>query len=194
MKPSYDSSSDAELIALLRDEDHNAFTEIYRRFWDKIFVLAFNRLKDQAEAEEIVQEVFLSLWKRRETLQVQYSLNTYLSTAVKYQIINRQSRNYLKTQSDLSLASLPEQGIDSTQLWFSERELKRQLDYHVEQLPEKCRLVFKLSRELYLSNAEIAQQMGVTEKAVEAHITRALKVLKGKLHFGIPLISYLLSK
>ncbi len=194
MTPSYDFSSDAELIALLRKGDHHAFTEVYKRFWDKIFVVAYHRLKDQTEAEEVVQEVFYSLWKRRETLQLQYSLNTYLSTAVKYQVINKQSRNYTKSSDVTPIDQMPEQGVDSTQLWFSERELKQQLDYHIAQLPEKCRLVFKMSRTQYLSNAEIAKQMGVSEKAVEAHITRALKILKDKLHIGIPLISFLLAK
>ena len=194
MTPSYDFSSDSELIALLREGDHHAFTEVYKRFWDKIFTVAYHRLKDQAEAEEVVQEVFYSLWKRRETLEIKYSLNTYLSAAVKYRVINKQSRSYTKSLDVAPLNQMPEQGIDSTQLWFSERELKRQLDHHIEQLPEKCRLVFKLSRTQYLSNAEIARVMDVSEKTVEAHITRALKILKDKLHIGIPLISFLLAK
>jgi len=186
--------TDAELIARLQDGEHAAFTEIYRRFWDKIFVVAFHRLQHQSDAEEVVQDVFFSLWKRRATLEIKYSLNTYLSAAVKYQVINKQSRGYANRHVDPSTIELQEQGVDSTQLWFSERELKQQLELHIEQLPEKCRLVFKMSREQFLSNAAIAKELGVSEKAVEAHITKALKVLKGKLYIGLPLISYLLSK
>ncbi|WP_343532792.1 RNA polymerase sigma-70 factor [Pedobacter sp.] len=191
---SLEACTDEELITRLRGEDQTAFTEIYRRFWDKVFTVAFHRLQNQAEAEEVVQDVFFSLWKRRSSLEIQYSLNTYLSTAAKYQIITRQRKLYLKEKvvnvTDLS----NEAGVDSTQLWFSERELRQQLDHHIEQLPEKCRLVFKMSREQYKSYAQIAEELGVSEKTVEAHITRALKVLRGKLQVGLPFILYLLSK
>ncbi len=186
--------TDAELIALLAKDDQAAFTEIYRRFWDKVFAVAFHRLNDQLEAEEVVQDVFFSLWKRRENLAIQYSLNTYLSTAAKYQIISRQRKQYLQQQNSAATLQSNDSGVDSTQLWFSERELKQQLDYHIEQLPEKCRIVFKMSREEFKSYAEIAAELGVSEKTVEAHITRALKILRDKLHIGLPLMLYLLNK
>lgn len=186
--------TDAELIALLAKDDQAAFTEIYRRFWDKVFAVAFHRLNDQLEAEEVVQDVFFSLWKRRENLAIQYSLNTYLSTAAKYQIISRQRKQYLQQQNSPATLQSNDSGVDTTQLWFSERELKQQLDYHIEQLPEKCRIVFKMSREEFKSYAEIAAELGVSEKTVEAHITRALKILRDKLHIGLPLMLYLLNK
>jgi RNA polymerase sigma-70 factor (family 1) len=192
----YGSLSEQELVVLLRAHDHAAFTEIYKRFWDKIYVVACHRLDDDLEAEEVVQDVFFSLWKRRESLEVQHSLNTYLSAAVKYQIINRQTRQYRKAAeiSSHMAASALDDGVDSTQLWFSEKELKQQLNHYIDQLPEKCRIVFKMSRESYKSNAEIAKELGVSEKNVEAHITRALNTLKNKLEISIPLILYLLKK
>ncbi|MDT3402238.1 RNA polymerase sigma-70 factor [Mucilaginibacter terrae] len=191
----YHLCTEAELIAKLSGDDDAAFTEIYRRFWDKVFAVAFHRLDDQAEAEEVVQDVFFSLWKRRHILDLQYSLNTYLSTAVKYKVINYQSRRYFKGKLiDIEEAAGEVSGVDSTQLWLSERELKQQLDYHIEQLPEKCRLVFKMSREECMSHAEIAQKLEISEKTVEAHITRALKVLKNNLKVEIPIILCLLFK
>lgn len=190
----YESCTDAELIDLLRNEDQAAFAEIYRRFWDKILTVALHRLNNQAEAEEVVQDVFFSLWKRRETLEVQYSLNTYLSTAAKYQVISRQRKRYVAEKKNGGIDYDKEYGIDSTQLWFSEKELRHQLEYHIEQLPDKCRIIFRMSREQYKSYAEIAQEMGVSEKTVEAHITRALKVLRGKLQVGIPIMLYFLFK
>lgn len=190
----YESCTDAELINLLRNEDKAAFTEIYGRFWDKILTVALHRLNDQSEAEEVVQDVFFSLWKRRETLDIQFSLNTYLSTAAKYQIISRQRKRYVAEKANDGIDFAKEHGVDTTQLWFSEKELRRQLEYHIEQLPDKCRTIFKMSREEYKSNAQIALEMGVSEKTVEAHITRALKVLKDKLQLGMPFILYLLSK
>jgi len=191
---SYESFSDAQLISHIKNGDQGAFTEIYRRFWDKVFAVAYHRLANQAEAEEVVQEVFLSLWKRRSNLQIKYSLRTYLSAATKYQVINKQSRGYFHDSKKKSLEEIAEQGMDTTELWFSERELRQELDKHINGLPLKCRLIFKMSREDYKSNAAIAEELNVSEKTVEAHITRALKILKGKLGAGLPLILYLLSK
>jgi RNA polymerase sigma-70 factor (family 1) len=191
---SYESFSDVQLISHIKDGDQGAFTEIYRRFWDKVFAVAYHRLANQTEAEEVVQEVFLSLWKRRSNLQIKYSLRTYLSAATKYQVINKQSRGYFFAEKGNSLDDIPEHGIDSTELWFSERELRQELDKHINELPLKCRLIFKMSREDYKSNAAIAEELNVSEKTVEAHITRALKILRGKLGISLPFILYLLSK
>jgi len=191
---SYESFTDTQLISHLQNGDQGAFTEVYRRFWDKVFAVAYHRLANQTEAEEVVQEVFLSLWKRRSNLQIKYSLRTYLSAATKYQVINKQSRRYFNAEKGNSLDDITEQGVDSTDLWFSERELRQELDKHINDLPIKCRLIFKMSREGYKSNAAIAEELNIAEKTVEAHITRALKILKGKLGAGLPLILYLLSK
>ena len=189
----YESFTDTQLISLLQNGDQGAFSEIYKRFWDKIFAVAYHRLTDRTEAEEVVQEVFMSLWKRRSSLQIRHALHTYLSVATRYQIINRQSRDYLKKKG-ISIEEVAEQGIDTTQLWFSERELRQELDKHINELPQKCRLIFKMSRELYKSNTEIAEELNVSEKTVEAHITRALKILRGKLGLGLSFVLYLLSK
>lgn len=191
---SYTELSGIELMALLKKSDELAYTEIYKRFWDKIYVLACRRLNDELEAEEVVQDVFLSLWKRRKTLELKYSLNTYLSVAVKYQVINRQTRQFHKASEIASYISRQEEAVDATQLWFSEKELREQLELNMNKLPEKCRLVFKMSRIEEKSNAEIANELNISEKTVEAHITRAIGHLKSSMQLSLPLILYLLKK
>lgn len=188
---SYANHSEQQLVSLLKDGDHRAYTEIYRRYWEKLFVVAHNRLRDKLEAEEVVQNVFFSIWRRKDTLNVQYSLSTYLSVAVKYQVINHQSKLYQKAIHEDIEDSIG-QSVETTELWFSEKELRAQLKFAVGTLPEKCRIVFSKSREEYKSNAEIANELNISEKAVEAHITRALKILKNSLQIGTPLLLYLL--
>jgi RNA polymerase sigma-70 factor (family 1) len=190
----YNQLSDAELCAALKASDERAYTEIYNRYWDKIYTVAVNRLNDKIEAEEVLQDVFFSLWKRRTALDIQYSLNTYLSVAVKYQIINHQSRQLRKASQIATHISMQEPAIDSTQLWFSEKELQHQLTMSINKLPEKCRIVFKMSREEYKTNSQIATELGLSEKTVEAHITRALAILKTSLKVSIPLLMFLLKK
>ena len=190
----YSAHTDQELLALLKEGNEAAFTEIYKRYWDKVYAVACHRLNDETEAEEVVQDVFFSFWKRRAQLEIKNSLNTYLAVAVKYQVINRQTRKHHKTIEMESMSAQEDSGEDSTQLWFSERELKQQLEDAINKLPEKCRVVFRMSRYEEKSNAEIAKELGVTEKNVEAHITRALGSLRKTLDVSLPFILYLLKK
>ncbi|WP_158797264.1 RNA polymerase sigma-70 factor [Pedobacter sp. L105] len=189
----YNELTDDALTTLLKEEDHAAFTEIYKRYWEKLFVVANNRLNDENDAEEVVQDVFFSIWKRRKTLELQYTLNTYLSVAVKYQVINRQSSLYKKSIHK-ELSEEDEGTADATHLWFAERELKEQLTLAINKLPEKCRIVFLRSREDGQTNAQIANDLNISEKTVEAHITRALNILKSLLHVSTPLLLHLLKK
>jgi RNA polymerase sigma-70 factor (ECF subfamily) len=191
--PAYNDLKDSELTTLLREDDHAAFTEIYNRYWEKLFVVANNRLKDESDAEEIVQDVFFSIWKRRKTLELQFTLHTYLSVAVKYQIINHQASLY-KQAIHQEVTEETIQGIDTTCLWFSEKELKQQLALSINKLPEKCRIVFLKSREEGKTNVQIAEELKISEKTVEAHITRAIHNLRGSLQITVPLLMYLLKK
>lgn len=188
------TATDHQLLELIGKDDREAFTELYNRYWDKLFTVAMHRLADEHEAEEVVQEVFLSLWQRRYTLKLTHTINTYLSVAVKYRIINHLDKQYRKKEHINSLAiSLP-QGEDSTSHWLSEKELRAQLEKSIKQLPPKCRIVFLLSRDEQKTNAEIAAELNIAEKTVEAHMTRALGALRQNLNLSVPLLLYLLHK
>jgi RNA polymerase sigma-70 factor (ECF subfamily) len=79
----HNTYNDHELVRLLKQSDQEAMREIYDRYWDKLLAVAVNRLSIEEEAEECVQDVFLSLWKRREGLVLKHELSTYLWVAVK---------------------------------------------------------------------------------------------------------------
>ena len=79
--------TDSELLSLLRQGVESGFTEIYNRYWKNLLVVAVNKTGDLDEAEEIVQDIFVSLWNRRETLEITSSLNNYLAVSVKYRVI-----------------------------------------------------------------------------------------------------------
>lgn len=172
-----DQYTDHELLLSLAKGHHTAFREIYLRYWDKLFYLAAKKLQDLPEAESIVQDVFVDLWQRRAQLDIRESLEGYLVVAVKYRVLNflaRQDRARLYEQyaeQQLAAAHL------STEEWLRFEDLKDWLDKMVNRLPEKCRIAYRL-REKGLSQKEIARQMQVSEKTVETHISRALKVLR----------------
>ena len=177
----YTILNDQELISLLQADDERSFTEMYNRYWTKLFAIAANKLRDLNEAEEIVQDIFVSLWKRRNVLSVTDTLSVYLAVSVKYRVIKvLDKRNHQQKYADYSKSAFNIYD-DSTQQWLEFEELKNQLSILVADLPEKCRLVYQLSRESGLSHRKIAEQLGISEKTVEAHLGKAMKTLRAGL-------------
>ena len=170
--------TDADLVDLLSNGDDQAFAAIYDRYWKTLIGLAYNHTKDKFSAEEIVQEVFFSLWKRKNELYIN-SLNAYLATAVKFSIFKHLRQTQLHSQL-IELNYTPYHN-DKLEDQINAKFLQEYIDGIVEELPEKCRQVYIYSRREGLRNAEIACRMDIGEKAVEAHITKALKILRFNL-------------
>ena len=177
--------TDQELVDLLRGGSPAAFTEIYNRYWDKLLSVAVNRLLIEMEAEECVQDVFISMWQRRTSLVLKYSLSTYLWVAVKYQVINRLSSRNAKRNLKTTVLK-DEHTVAAADEVLLERELKALIEQSVQELPEKCAMVFRLSREEGKSNKEIARALDISEKTVEGHITRAIKHIRTNLDAVAP--------
>jgi len=175
----YLSHSDSELLILLKDSDQAAFTEIYNRYWEKMVTIAYVKLQSTEDAREVVQDLFIDIWNRRENYEIQYSLHTYISGALRYKIYSCLAKKQKEHNKILQL-----QGNDvcnNTEEWLSYETLKNDLEKAVQELPEKCRLVFRLSREGGFSNQEIATALHVSPKTVENHLTKAL----GRLHTAL---------
>ena len=180
MVPTYKSAADADLILLLKENDEFAFTAIYMRYWKKLFTVASHKLGSLEEAEEVVQDIFTALWNRRATLVLTADLANYLAVSVKYRVIKTLDKRYNQQRYVASL-TMCDQVDDSTQEKLAFDELKEELAKYVGQLPEKCRLIFQLSRNEGYSQKQIAQELNISEKTVEAHLAKAFKVLRSKL-------------
>ncbi len=172
----YTQYDDLSLLKLLKSSDDKAFSELYKRYWDKLFYVGGKKLEDLHEAENMVQEIFLDLWNRRSTLNITGTLSHYLAVALKYKIINFQAR----TKANVNISDISEQQDDGALQWLEFQELKDRLGRLVTQLPEKCRLAYSL-REDGFSQKEIASEMGVSENTVETHIKRALRFIRSGL-------------
>lgn len=167
--------SDTDLLSLLNDSNHAAFTEIYERYWKKLLAIAFNHTKDKFLAEEIIQEVFVSVWNRKSDLNID-NLSAYLATAVKFSVFKYLKREFNKQQLTEQNYNPPLISLENEQI--ETRFLEEYINGIVEQLPDKCRLVFKYSRTNGLSIREISEKLNIAEKTVEAHLTKGLKVIK----------------
>lgn len=173
--------TDEDLLALLKNDDEKAFAVLYDRYWERMTVKAYTTLGSHVDAEEIVQDTFVNLWKKRHTIALKYSFKTYISAVVKYEIYAKIAG--LKKRKDLAGVEVDTLNVidDSTQQWLAFDELRVHLETAIQTLPEKCRLVFLMSRFDELSNEEIAQSLSLSKKTVEAHITKALKTLRGNI-------------
>ena len=165
--------TDRELIALLRIGSPVAFNRLLDRYSSKIYRFSMSYLKDRYDAEEVVQEVFLKLWKIREELSPERPIDPLLFTIAKNGILNT-IRKAKSEQAYLNYAALyPEKDIlVDEELNF--HELECAYLQAVNQLSPKRREIYKLSREKFLSNAEIADHLGISVKTVENQITSAL--------------------
>lgn len=172
--------NERELLSRLSRGDEAAFTEIYNIYWDKLFVVATHKLYNPSEAEELVQDIFLDVWHRREELQIN-SLSAYLATAVKYRVINALAKRNRQLRYEQHAGQTTTEADLSTEQWLSFGDLRDKLGKLVADLPEKCRIVFQLSRDKGFSQKEIAHELGIAEKTVEAHLSKAIRTLRTHL-------------
>lgn len=170
--------TDQELVMLMKHGDHTAFGEIYNSYWSKMLAIAYNHTRDKSAAQEIVQELFVGVWNRREQLEVG-NLQHYLATAVKFSVYKQIERERRRREIEQRVfgSTQPEEEPEKIEARF----LQEYISGQVEQLPEKCRMVFNYSRVQHLSIPEIAEKMGISEKTVEGHLTKGLKTLKVNL-------------
>jgi RNA polymerase sigma-70 factor (family 1) len=174
----YHTYSDNELAGLFKTGDAAAYTAIYKRYWQRIYVIALKRLGDEQDAEEIVQDIFLNFWRKRFTFTLTTGFQNYFAIAVKFEIMD------LMRKRAHALAYDKESGLD-----FSEADesmlrqldlldLQKQLQLSINDLPEKCRLVFRLKYEQGYSQKQISEELDISEKTVEAHLSKGRKTLR----------------
>ena len=174
--------TDEELVSMMKTDDEKSFGILYDRYWKSALYKAYTILGSHTDAEEIVQDVFVNLWNKRHSLKLRYTFKTYISAIVRYEVYAKiAGAKKIKDQAGIVSEGL-ELIDDSTRQWLEFEELRRYIELEMDALPEKCRLVFSLSRFEELSNDEIAKSLGLSKKTVEAHITKALKALRENMN------------
>lgn len=177
----FDKYSDEKLSILLFEGDAGAFEEIFNRYWLKLYGAALKRVKSREVAEEIIQDLFTLLWAKRESIQVHKSLAAYLFTSVRYMVLNHIQKEIVRDSYKDSFQAANVFCDNSTEETVFLNELIRNIEKEVKCLPSQCRSVFELSRKENKTNREIAEVLGISEKTVEGHLTKAIKHLRGGL-------------
>ncbi|MFW5699474.1 MAG: RNA polymerase sigma-70 factor [Bacteroidota bacterium] len=165
--------------------NEQTFEQLFKNNFTYLSRVALAIVKDEDTACDIVQHVFVRLWHNRGKIKINSSERAYLHRSVINTALNFSSR-HKKTElrdhfSDQDMASNTFDYIQTSDAESSTNELLQQLHWAQEQLPPKCRLVFALSRQSGLSNKEIAKELDISVKAVEKHISKALRFLREKL-------------
>ncbi len=156
---------------LLNEQNSNSFSQIFRKYWQELYDFAYVKTQDKDVAEEIVQELFINLWEKRQELTIR-NLRSYFFISVKNRVID----HYRRTTFD-RLDSIPDLASTTTYPLFLE-ELEVAIEEAIAQLPEKSRLVFNLKRFENQTTREISQQLSMPERTVEYHYTQATRMLK----------------
>ena len=159
-------------------KDKASLEEIYKQYWSKLYVYAFNVLREREICEDIVQEIFVDLWIKRNDIQIT-NLDSYLYQSVKYQIFNHFRRSKYKKQLLEKLNEVNRKyKIDES---YEKKELKVHIKDAISKLPEQRRLIFQMSRYEGLSNKEISDNLNISLQTVKNQISESLKFIRKSL-------------
>lgn len=174
----YITLSNIELQKGIQRKDEKAFRELYNRYWDKIFVICHNRIQNMDIAQDLVQDIFMSLWNHRNLASIQ-NLESYLYQACKFAVIKEYHKSARYDTLDPTSFGLLDQieTIDLDEV-IEAKFLKDLLQAKVERLPEKTKIIFNYSRNENLNSREIAEKLNISHRTVENQLSNALKELR----------------
>lgn len=176
-------ASESDKMKRLRKGDRDVYEEVFSSHYTSLLLQARKILLDPASAEDMVHQVFLQLWEKKDKLHIRDSLTAYLHRSVRNACMNylkhqkveeNYAASFLIKASEADVASSPSAHL------IGEEQVK-QLKIEIEGLPEKCGQVFRLSRFHSMSNKEIAEFLNISVRTVENQIYRALKILKDRM-------------
>jgi RNA polymerase sigma-70 factor, ECF subfamily len=176
---------DRQILERLRSGDESAFDTVFRTWYPPLVRAAESLLHERAAAEEVVQDVLLGVWRRREQLVLEQTLRAYLYQATRNRALNHLRREQTERRGEPDVAArLPSPAQASERV--ESAELERAIREAVRDLPDRCREVFELSRVHGLRYSEIASAMGISVKTVEVQMGKALRVLRERLSAWLP--------
>ncbi len=180
------------ILRLLRGGDPAAFKAIYDQYWDRLYKVAAEKVPYAENAEEIIQDIFVDLWERREMLVIG-DLEHYLFRAVKYKVLDYVRAQIVRRKHEDSVQQVTTtSGDPDIEEELAYRELREAFHSGLNDLPEKTKEIFRLSRVEQFSVREISETLSVPERTVTYHIAQALRILRECLKDYIPYLLILL--
>lgn len=179
------------LIDRIRSGDQTAFELVFRYYYPGLVIFASQFTLDTSSAEEIVQDFFVRVWERRSGLLSSYSLKSYCFTSVRNRCFNFLKRKKVELEVIGELQALANEHLLFDPDIYVASELQEKIRQAVDALPERCREIFVMSRFKGMKNDEIAENLNLSKRTVETHISNALTFLRRDLKEYAGLLSFL---
>jgi RNA polymerase sigma-70 factor (ECF subfamily) len=176
------------LINGIKTRNKIIFDFVFHYYYSGLCAYAERFVNDDSLAEDIVQDLFVTLWLKSKTIQINTSLKNYLFTAVKNRSLDHLKKEKTKEKGKQYISYTKKPAENLSVYWFAESELKELIDKCLESLPPRCREIIVMSRFEGLKNQEIADKLGISKRTVELQISNALKQLRGDLKDYLPSI------
>lgn len=170
--------SDEILLNLMKAGDLDSFNILFERYWEKLFTTVFSICPDTEVCSEIVHDIFLNLWLKRDKLQIEY-FKGYITASARYQVyryVKSIKKKTIEYREELDYGNLVAVNDGESNIQY--RELERKVEEELEELPSRCREIFTLSRMEQLTNDEIAARLDISKRTVENQLTYALRHLR----------------
>lgn len=174
-------TGDNEIIRRIREDDAHQFESLFRSSYVSLVRFAMTIIKDRDSAEEIVQDLFFKLWRDRDKLRIESSLNGYLFRSVHNRCLHFIEHNKIVEKHAAEMAHSQTEIRDNPAEILQYKELQEKVTRIIERLPDRCGRIFYMSRFEGLKYSEIAQKLSVSVKTVEANMGRALKEFRKEL-------------
>jgi RNA polymerase sigma-70 factor (family 1) len=184
------SHADDEIIVMLKNNDEQAMIVLYKLHWKKLYTSAYKILKDKETCQDIIQDVFIRIWHKRDQLNIGHSLETYIFASVRYEVYRkiRETKRYEPIVDEMADTIAASKGLDTLEY----KELESHIESVIDTLPAKCKEVYRMSRNELLSHKEIAEKLAISTNAVRNHITKALHRLRISMQQLLMLLMFLL--
>lgn len=170
--------SDTILLNRMREGDSASFNTLFDRYWEMLYSTVFSVCSDREVCSEIVHDIFLNIWLKREKLQIE-SFKAYILASARYHVyrhVKNARRNSLEYREDLEYSSRV--SMNDGELNIHYQDLEKSVERELAELPRRCKEIFTLSRREQLSNDEIATRLDISKRTVENQLTHALRHLR----------------
>jgi len=177
--------SDANLWLRVKNDDQEAFKEIFERYNALLYSHVVNKLDNEEEARDLVQDIFIALWEKRSTIH-EINIAGYLFTAARNKVLNNIRHRKIINRFEQDFKNFAgDHAANNVESSLDKRELETIIEMEIAALPERMRQVFELSRKGHLAHQEIADQLGISKHTVNDHIKASLKILRRKVKMAV---------
>lgn len=180
--------TEQQLALNIKQGDIKSFELLFNTYCSNMLQYATTMLKDADDAEDIVQQVFVQLWAKRETIVVETSIKSYLYRAVHNSCLNKIKQQTVRNSYAADYQHVGHSSVASVSQLLENKELASQIQHAMDELPEQCKRIFAMSRFEQLKYQQIADELGMNVKAVEHQMGKALKHLRNKLKHLMPIV------